>query len=156
MTNNTVPKWFLYSSITMNIKVTTKITIDLPAEDQIIENWKTESKKIFCIVQLDILTCWFLYIQFLNIHTFNSLIFISAIELPLWYYLLCKQTLPLIFCLAKWAPVSLNRIKWQRPHQFRIINCYSFIPLPGIPPMNWNIYFPSLWHHESTTIRDIW
>ena len=42
MTNNTVPKWFLYSSITINIKVTTKITIDLLAEDQIIENRKTE------------------------------------------------------------------------------------------------------------------
>lgn len=47
MTNNTVPKWFLYSSITMNIKVTTKITIDLLAEDQIIENRKTEIEKIF-------------------------------------------------------------------------------------------------------------
>ena len=31
----------------MNIKVTTKITIDLPAEDQIIENWKTEIEKNF-------------------------------------------------------------------------------------------------------------
>lgn len=47
MTNNIVPKWFLYSSITMNIKVTTKITIDLLAEDQIIENRKTEIEKIF-------------------------------------------------------------------------------------------------------------
>lgn len=47
MTNNTVPKWFLYSSITMNIKVTTKITIDLLAEDQIIENRKMEIEKIF-------------------------------------------------------------------------------------------------------------
>lgn len=31
----------------MNIKVTTKITIDLLAEDQIIENRKTEIEKIF-------------------------------------------------------------------------------------------------------------
>ena len=47
MKNNTVSKWFLYSSINLNIKVNTQITMDLSVEDRIIENRKKQIEQFY-------------------------------------------------------------------------------------------------------------
>ena len=47
MKNNTVSKWFLYSSINLNIKVNTQITMDLSVEDRITENRKKQIEKFY-------------------------------------------------------------------------------------------------------------